>query len=90
MTLDEAVAAVERTLPPAARLRVDRARARENDQSFLLIVLDVQSARDAADGTGENGPRLVDRTSGRVDRLTIPEALAMGAGMRACVPTRVA
>jgi hypothetical protein len=58
MTLDEAVAAVERTLPAAAHLRVDRARAREIDESFLLIVLDVQSARGAADGTGENGPRL--------------------------------
>jgi len=81
---------VEKTLPAAARLRVDRARAPENDESFLLIVLDVQSARGAADGTGENGPRLVDRTSGHVARLTIPDALAVGAGMRPCVPPRVA
>jgi hypothetical protein len=74
MTLDDAVAAVEATLS-STRLRVDRKRAREDASSYLLVVLDV-SGRRSAPGPVANGPRLVDKHSGEVTRLTVPDALA--------------
>jgi len=73
MTLDEAVEAVEATLD-VAHLRVDRRRAREDGASYLLLVLDTGGRRD--DGPVANGPRLVDKHSGEVTRLTVPDALA--------------
>jgi len=73
MTLDEAVAAVEATLG-SADLRVDRRRAREDASSFLLVVLDTSGGRSA--GPIANGPRLVDKASGEVSRLTVPDAVA--------------
>ena len=73
MTLDEAVAAVEATLD-SAYLRVDRRRAREDAESFLLVVLDTSGGR--GDGPIANGPRLVDKHSGGVTRLTVPDAVA--------------
>jgi hypothetical protein len=73
MTLDEAVAAVEATLG-TPHLRVDRRRARQDASSYLLVVLDTSRGR--SDGPIENGPRLVDRSSGDVTRLTIPDAVA--------------
>jgi hypothetical protein len=74
MTLDDAVAAVEATLP-STRLRVDRKRAREDARSYLLVVLDVSGGQPDA-GPVANGPRLVDKRSGEVTRLTVPDALA--------------
>jgi hypothetical protein len=73
MTVDEAVAVVEETLD-SAHLRVDRRRAREDAASYLLLVLDTSGRRD--DGPVANGPRLVDKHSGEVTRLTVPDALA--------------
>lgn len=73
MTLAEAVAAVEATLD-SPHLHVDRRRARQDEASFLLVVLDTSGGR--GDGPVANGPRLVDRHSGAVTRLTIPDAVA--------------
>lgn len=74
MTLDEAIAAVEATLD-SDHLRVDRRRAREDAVSYLLLVLDTSRGQ-RGDGPVANGPRLVDRRSGEVTRLTVPDALA--------------
>jgi len=83
VTLDDAIAAVEATLD-SAHLRVDRKRAREDASSYLLIVLDVSA------GHGEepvaNGPRLVDKASGEVTRLTVPDALVRAERMALVVP----
>jgi hypothetical protein len=73
MTLDDAIAAVEATLD-SAQLRVDRKRAREDAGSYLLVVLDVRGGQ-PDEGPVANGPRLVDKHSGEVTRLTVPEAL---------------
>lgn len=73
MTLDEAITAVELTIDPA-NLRVDRRRAQEDNASYLLLVLDTSGGR--KDGQVANGPRLVDKHSGEVVRLTVPDALA--------------
>ncbi|MFN8192713.1 MAG: hypothetical protein U0R80_00350 [Nocardioidaceae bacterium] len=75
MTLDEAVAAVEATLH-APGLRVDRRLAREENDSFLLLVLDTSRGRHEDPTPVANGPRLVDKRRGDVTRLTIPDALA--------------
>lgn len=74
MTLDEAVAAVASTLG-SAQLRVDRRLAREDAASYLLLVLDTSGGR-RDDGPVAHGPRLVDKHSGEVARLTVPEAIA--------------
>jgi hypothetical protein len=74
MTVDEAIAAVEATLD-SGQLRVDRRRAREDADSYLLVVLDTSGGR-RDDGPVANGPRLVDKHSGEVTRLTVPDALA--------------
>lgn len=73
MTLDDAVAAVEATLG-SAHLRVDRERARQDAASYLLLVLDTSLGR--GDGSVANGPRLVDKRTAAVVRLTVPDALA--------------
>ena len=73
MTLDQAIAAVEMTLD-SAQLRVDRKRAQEDEASYLLLVLDTSGGRE--EGPVANGPRLVDKLSGEVSRLTVPDALA--------------
>lgn len=79
MTLDEAIKAVEMTLG-SAQLRVDRRRARQDAASYLLLVLDTSGGgRDV--GPVANGPRLVDKHSGEVTRLTVPDALAMAERM---------
>jgi hypothetical protein len=75
MTLDEAVMAVEATLD-SAYLRVDRRRARQGETSFLLVVLDVSNGRRDDGRPIANGPRLVDKRSGEVTRLVVPEAVA--------------
>ena len=75
MTLDEAVAAVEATLS-SANLRVDRQRPLEDETSYLLVVLDASGGRGDGAGAVANGPRLVDKRTGNVVRLTIPDALA--------------
>jgi hypothetical protein len=72
MTLDEAIAAVEATLG-SSQLRVDRKLARADSDAYLLVVLDTSGGR--PDGPVANGPRLVDRQSGEVVRLNVPEAL---------------
>jgi hypothetical protein len=74
MTLDDAIAAVEATLD-SAHLRVDRRRAREDAASYLLLVLDISGGR-RDEGPVANGPRLVDKHSGEVTGLTVPDALA--------------
>jgi hypothetical protein len=74
MTLDEAIAAVEATLG-SAHLRVDRRRAREDAGSYLLVVLDTSGGQ-PDEGSAANGPRLVDKHSGEVTRLIVPDALA--------------
>lgn len=74
MTLDQAVAAVEATLE-SPHLRVDRKRAHEDPASYVLLVLDTSRGR-REEGVAANGPRLVDKRSGRVTRLTVPDALA--------------
>ena len=74
LTLDEAIAAVEATLG-SQQLRVDRKRARVDSGAYLLLVLDTSGGR-RNDGPIANGPRLVDKHSGEVTRLTVPEALA--------------
>jgi hypothetical protein len=74
MTLDDAVVAVEATLD-SAYLRVDRRRAREDAAAYLLLVLDTSGGR-RDQGPVANGPRLVDKRSGQVTRLTVPDALA--------------
>ncbi len=79
MTLDEAVKAVEVTLG-SAQLRVDRRRARQDAASYLLLVLDTNGGRRDV-GPVANGPRLVDKHSGEVTRLTVPDALAMAERM---------
>ena len=73
MTLDDAIVAVEASLDPAD-LRVDRKRAREDAGSFLLLVLDTSGGR-RNDGPVANGPHLVDKNSGEVTRLSVPDAL---------------
>ena len=79
MTLDEAIATVEATLD-SAYLRVDRRRARQNAASYLLIVLDTNAGhRD--EGSLDNGPRLVDKHSGEVTRLIVPDAVALAERM---------
>lgn len=72
MTLDDAVAAVEATLT-SEHLRVDLNRAREDADSFLLLVLDTSGGR--GDGPVANGPRVVDKRTAEVVRLTVPDAL---------------
>jgi hypothetical protein len=79
MTLDDAVVAVEATLD-SAYLRVDRRRAREDAAAYLLLVLDTSGGR-REQGPVANGPRLVDKRSGQVTRLTVPDALARGERM---------
>lgn len=79
MTLDEAIAAVEATLD-SVHMRVDRRRAREDAASYLLLVLDTSGGQ-RDDGPVSNGPRLVDKHSGEVARLTVPDALARAEGM---------
>ena len=79
MTLDDAIAAVEATLD-SAHLRVDRRRAREDATSYLLLVLDTSGGQHD-DGPVANGPRLVDKHTGEVTRLTVPDALARADGM---------
>jgi hypothetical protein len=73
MTLDEAIAAVEATLD-SAHLRVDRRRAREDAASYLLVVLDTSGGQQD-EGPVANGPRLVDKHSGKVTRLIVPDAV---------------
>jgi len=80
MTLDEAVAAVEATLE-SAHLRVDRRRAQEDASSYLLLVLDTSGGK-LDEGQVNNGPRLVAKRTGEIERLTVPEALARSKGMR--------
>lgn len=80
MTLDEAVAAVEATLE-SAHLRVDRKRAQEDASSYLVLVLDTSGGQ-LDEGPVDNGPRLVAKRTGEVERLTVPEALARSKGMR--------
>lgn len=75
MTLDEAVAAVESTLD-SAQHRVDRRLAREDAESYLLLVLDTRGGRGGQLGPVSNGPRLVAKDSGAVVRLTVTDALA--------------
>ncbi|HEY5848247.1 MAG TPA: hypothetical protein VIT42_15785 [Microlunatus sp.] len=72
MTLDEAAAAVEASLDSSV-LRVDRRRVREDEGAFLLLVLDTSNGR--YDGQISNGPRLVDKRTGEVSRLTVPAAV---------------
>jgi hypothetical protein len=79
MTLDDAIAAVEATLG-SAHLRVDRKRARQDATSYLLVVLDISGGRHDA-GPVANGPRLVDKQSGEVTRLTVPDALVRAEAM---------
>jgi hypothetical protein len=79
MVLDEAIAAVEATLD-GAHLRVDRLRAREDATSYLLVVLDTSGGR-GDPGPVANGPRLVDKHSSEVTRLTVPDALARAGRM---------
>ncbi len=74
MTLDEAVAAVEATLD-SADLRIDRRRARQDADSYLLLVLDTRRTL-GFDGPIANGPRLVNKQSAEVIRLTVPDAIA--------------
>jgi hypothetical protein len=74
MTLDEAIAAVEATLD-SAHLRVDRKRAREDAASYLLVMLDTSGGQ-RDEGPVANGPRLVDKRSGEVTRLLVPDAVA--------------
>jgi len=80
MTLDEAIAAVAATLE-SPLLRVDRRRAREDASSYLLLVLDTSGGRQDDAGPVANGPRLVDKASGEVVRLTVSDALARAARM---------
>lgn len=75
MTLDEAVEAVEATLD-STFLHVDRRRPREDEASYLLVVLDTSGGRRDDDGPVANGPRLVDKFTGEVTRLTVPDAVA--------------
>ena len=79
MTLDEAVKAVELTLD-AAHLRVDRRQAREDGAAYLLLVLDTNGGRRDV-GSVANGPRLVDKDTAEVSRLTVPDALARARSM---------
>lgn len=74
MTLNDAVEIVETTLD-SAHLRVDRRLAREDGTSFLLLVLDTSGGRHD-EGSLANGPRLVDKQSASVSRLTVPDAVA--------------
>lgn len=78
MSLDQAVAAVDATLD-SEHLRVDRRQARADAASFLLVVLDTSRGR--GNGPVANGPRLVDRHSGEVIRLTVPDAVARAGRM---------
>jgi hypothetical protein len=80
MTLDEAVAAVEATLD-SALLRVDRRRPMEDQVAFLLVVLDVSGRRHDGTDVIANGPRLVDKQTGEVARLTVLDARARAARM---------
>lgn len=81
MTLDEAVAAVEASWGGATHLRVDRRQAREDDMSFLVLVLDTAAGRRTADGPVLNGPRLVAKADGTVTRLTVTAAVGLAGRM---------
>jgi hypothetical protein len=83
MTLDDAIAAVEATLD-CVHLRVDRKRAREDATSYLLVVLDVSGGR--GEGPVANGPRVVEKHSGEVIRLTVPDALERAERMALVLP----
>jgi hypothetical protein len=85
MTLDEAIATVEATLN-SPRLRVDRRWAREDEGSYLLVVLDMGGGRGGDDGPIANGPRLVDKHSGEVTRLVVPDAVARAERMQRVRP----
>ncbi len=74
MTLEEAIAAVEATLGNAP-LRVDRRLAREDSETFLLLVLDTSNGKYDGDAPISNGPRLVVKQTGEVLRLTVPAAI---------------
>jgi hypothetical protein len=73
MTRDAAIAAVEATLD-SPYLMVDRRGARANAESYLLLVLDMSRGR-RVDRPGAKGPPLVDKNSGEITRLTVPDAL---------------
>jgi len=79
MTLDEAIAAVEATLD-SAHLRVDRKLAREDAAAYLLLVLDTSGGQSEQEPVA-NGPRLVDKRSGEVTRLVVPDAVALAQRM---------
>ena len=70
---------VEATLD-SADLRVDRKRAREDAASYLLVVLDTSGGK-REQGPVANGPRLVDKRSGEVTRLVVPDAVALAGRM---------
>jgi hypothetical protein len=72
MTLDEAVTAVEASLDSSV-LRVDRRRVPVDEGSFLLLVLDASNG--GYEGQISNGPRLVDKRTAEVTRLTVPAAV---------------
>jgi hypothetical protein len=74
VTPEQAIAAVESTVDPATT-RVDRVRAREDAASYLVVVLDTTGGRRDG-GPVANGPRLVDKASGAVTRLSVGEAVA--------------
>ncbi|MGB7448378.1 MAG: hypothetical protein WA892_04535 [Ornithinimicrobium sp.] len=80
MTLTEAIAAIEATID-SPRLRVDRKRPLEDAGSYLIVVLDTRGGGDTEGGSVANGPRLVNKRTGTVARLTIPEALARASRM---------
>jgi hypothetical protein len=80
MTLDEAITAVKATFD-SEHLLVDRRLAREDARSFLLLVLDISNGRYDGDGPISNGPRLVDKSTGEVIRLTVPAAVARAGRM---------
>lgn len=85
MNVDEAIAAVEATLD-SPHLRVDRRLPREDDESFLLVVLDTSAGRRTDDEPVANGPRLVSKRTGTVSRPTVTDALARARSMRLVRP----
>ena len=87
MTLEEAITAVEATLD-STQLRVDRSLAREDVGSYLLLVLDVGGGGREDGGPISNGPRLVDKETGRVIRLTVPAAVDRAERMALVHPRR--
>lgn len=85
MTVDEAVRAVAAMIAGMPALRVARHGIREDDTHYLVPVLDGRQMRRGGAGVAPSASQLllVEKESGRIERVTVSQALARSRVMRA-------